>query len=104
MSTTHLPCVIALIATLFTTGSSAEPALTQPSPDSTAPSHMAAVLKRKIPEVKLDGVGVNDTLDFLRDVSGANIFIDGKRLKIDPNTPIRLDVKNVSFGYVLSQV
>lgn len=60
-----------------------------------------------LPAVRLDGVAFSDTIDFLRDMSHANIFVDSKRLEaagIDRKTPITLNVKNVSFRKVVALI
>ena len=49
-----------------------------------------AQLDRTLPDVKFDGVGFSDVIDFLRDVNGANIFVNWKALEgagIDKNAP-----------------
>jgi len=63
-----------------------------------------AQLERKLPEVNFDGVGLSDVMDFLRDVSGANLVVEWGHLAaagVDKNAPVTLRVKNVKFGRVL---
>jgi hypothetical protein len=63
-----------------------------------------AQLDRKLPEVNFDGVGLSDVVDFLRDVSGANMVVEWGHLAaagIEKNAPVTLRVKNVKFGRVL---
>ena len=50
-----------------------------------------AQLDRPLPELQFDGVGFSDVIDFLRDVSGANIFVNWKSLEaagVDRNAPV----------------
>ncbi len=62
---------------------------------------------RKLPDVKFDGVGFADVIDFIRDVSGANIVVDWRRLeqaKIDRNQPITLNLAGVKFADALTRI
>jgi len=66
-----------------------------------------AQLDRKLPEVKFDGVGFSDVIDFLRDVSGANIFVNWKALEaagIDKNAPVTARLFNVKFSKALQVI
>jgi len=61
-------------------------------------------LDRNLPELTFDAVGLGDVVDFLRDVSGANIFVNWKSLEgpgIDRNTPVTAKLRNVRFSKVL---
>jgi protein involved in polysaccharide export with SLBB domain/beta-lactamase regulating signal transducer with metallopeptidase domain len=63
-----------------------------------------ATLDRELPEVNFEAVALGDAIDFLRDISGANLFVNWKSLEaagLDKNTPVTLRVRNVSFGKVL---
>lgn len=64
-----------------------------------------AQLDRTLPELTFDGVGFSDVIDFLRDVSGANIFVNWKTLEgagIDRNAPVTAKLRNVKFSKALS--
>jgi len=64
-----------------------------------------AQLDRALPEVAFDGVGFSDVIDFLRDVSGANIFVNWKTLEgagVDRNAPVTAKLRNVKFSKALS--
>ena len=66
-----------------------------------------AQLKRPMPELNFQGVAFSDVIDFLRDVSGANIFVNWKTLEnanVDPNTPITLRLRNVPVGEALDLI
>jgi beta-lactamase regulating signal transducer with metallopeptidase domain len=68
---------------------------------------LAAQLERQLPELKFDGVGFSDVIDFLRDVSGANIFVNWKSLEaagIDRNAPTTIQLRNVKFSQALALV
>jgi bla regulator protein BlaR1 len=67
-------------------------------------AEMRAILERKLPEVKFDNVGFADAIDFLRDVSGANIFVNWRALEavaIDRQTPVSMRMRNVPVLTVL---
>lgn len=63
-----------------------------------------AKLESKLPPIKFDAVGFNDVIDFLRDVNGANIFVNWKALEaagIDRQAPVTVNLNNVKFGKAL---
>jgi hypothetical protein len=62
---------------------------------------------RKLPEVKLDNIPLSDTIDFLRDITGTNIFVNWRALEaagIDRNSPVTLKLRDVAFRDVLSLI
>jgi beta-lactamase regulating signal transducer with metallopeptidase domain len=62
-------------------------------------------LDRVLPEVTFDGVGLSDVIDFMRDVSGAKIFVNWKSLeaaKIDRNAPVTVRLRNVQLFKALN--
>jgi hypothetical protein len=64
-----------------------------------------AALDRKIPSVKFTEVKLIDAIDFLRDVSGANIHVDWRALEragIDRNTTLNFHVKDITLAKALS--
>ncbi|HWE03936.1 MAG TPA: hypothetical protein VG326_16145, partial [Tepidisphaeraceae bacterium] len=66
-----------------------------------------AQLDRALPEVTFDGVGFSDVVDFLRDVSGANIFVNWKSLEaaaVDKNAPVSAKLRNVKFSKALAVI
>jgi hypothetical protein len=68
---------------------------------------MAAMLQRKLPELRMEAIAAGDVVDFLRDVTGANIYVDTRALRAvggDPNAPITVSVRDVAFGDVLRQL
>jgi hypothetical protein len=87
-----------------------------PSDDGALPSGVSdedvdqallATLDRKLPEVSFSGAPISEVIDFLRDVSGANLVVEWRVLEsagIDRNAPVTLRAKNVKFGRVLDLV
>ena len=66
-----------------------------------------AELDRTLPELSFDGVGFSDVIEFMRDVSGANIFVNWKALDtagIDRNAPVTAKLRNVKFSKALQVV
>ena len=47
---------------------------------------MQALLARRMPEVRFDGVGLGDCVEFLRDVSGERIYVDWATLDVRSST------------------
>jgi hypothetical protein len=63
-----------------------------------------AVLDKRLPDVRLDAVGLADSIDFLRDVTGANIFVNWRDLEAngtDRNAPVTIRLRGVRFGDTL---
>ena len=66
-----------------------------------------AVLDRTLPEVAFDAVAFGDVIDFLRDVSTANLFVNWKSLEaagIDRTTPVTARLHNVKFSKALNVI
>lgn len=56
------------------------------------------ILKQVMPEVRFEAVGLSDVIDFLRDASGLNIFVDWKAMAdagVDQNVAVTMRLKNV---------
>ncbi len=63
-----------------------------------------AQLDRRLPEVRFDGIGFSDVIDFLRDVTSANIFVNWQALEssgIDRNAPVTARLRDVRFSKAL---
>jgi hypothetical protein len=63
------------------------------------------VLKKKIPDVKFDSIPFSDVIDFFRDTTGANLFVNWKALEqcgIDRNMQVTLRLNDASFDTVLT--
>ena len=57
-----------------------------------------------LPEITFEGVSFSDTIDFLRDVTSANVFVNWRALEaagIDRNAPVTAKLKQVKFGRAL---
>jgi bla regulator protein BlaR1 len=62
-------------------------------------------LDRKLPEVDFNNVALSDAIDFMRDVTGANIFVNWKALRdagVERTSPVSVRVRNISFGKALT--
>jgi hypothetical protein len=78
---------------------------TAPTPVSAGP--LQAQLGRTLPELKLDGVGLADALDFIRDVSGVNMHVEWKTLEaagINRDTPVNVRLRGVSLRKALNTI
>ena len=86
----------------------APPAAAEKRPDAKKRDEAArAALARVLPEVTFDGVGLSDVLDFLRDVTGANLFVNWRALEeagIDRNAPVTARLRQVPFAKVLDVI
>jgi len=64
-------------------------------------------IDRNLPEVRFTGQGLVDVIDFLRDVTGTNIFVDWHALEaagISKETPVKLQAKDVKLRHALKQI
>jgi hypothetical protein len=64
-------------------------------------------LDRRLPEINFAGQGFADVIDFLRDVSGANIFVDWRALQkagIQNDAPVTARLKDVRFSTALKRI
>lgn len=79
-----------------------EAAPRQAAPPATAPA--ADPLDRVCPEINFDRVSLNDAIDFLRDATGARIFVDWGILSaagVNPEAAVSAHLTNVKFQAVL---
>ena len=64
------------------------------------------LLGRLLPALQFDFVGLSDVIDFMRDVSGADIEVYWHPLraaKMDQNTPVSAAFRNIPFGEALTK-
>ena len=65
------------------------------------------LLRKKMPEVRFDAIALSDVIDFLRDVSGANIAVDWRRLAaagVKEATPVSARLRDVPFQKALDVI
>jgi hypothetical protein len=70
-----------------------------------APGRTTASLNRTLPEMKFDGVALVDAIDFVRDITNANITVNWKALEaagVTRDTVINLKLRNVSLRKALT--
>lgn len=64
-----------------------------------------ALLQKTLPAINFNNVTLRDALDFLRDVSGANVHVNWKALEavgVTPDVQVNVRLRQVSLGKVLS--
>lgn len=64
-----------------------------------------SALNRTLPEVKFQGSSLKDCVDFLRDVSGANIHVNWRALEaagVTGDTPVNMRLREVSLRKILT--
>jgi len=64
-------------------------------------------LDATLPEVRFDGVALSDAVDFLRDVSGANITVNWRALEADgvsKDTSLNVKLRSISLHHALDIV
>jgi hypothetical protein len=74
---------------------------------SASASPSSAAMNRSLPELKFDGVGLSDCVDFLRDVSGSNITVNWKALaeaNVQKDAPITVRLYSVPLRKALSVI
>jgi hypothetical protein len=75
---------------------------TRPAPD--AQVNAATALSRKLPEVRINGVPLENAVDFLRDLTGLNIHVNWRALEllnVTKQTPVTLRLADVSARRIL---
>lgn len=81
-----------------------KPAEKKPSPEE---AKLAAQLDREVPEIDFAGQGLADVLDFMRDVTGANVFVNWRSLEeidVNKDAPIKVHLKNAKFKDCLDAI
>lgn len=71
---------------------------------SAADEAVNALLDKSLPEIRFDAVSFSDVIDFLRDTTQANIFVNWKALEaagIDRNAPVTTRLRNTKLSKVL---
>lgn len=66
---------------------------------------MQKVLARKLPEVKFDEVPFVEVIEFLRETTGSNLFVNWRALEstgIDRNAPVTLKLRDIALRDLLS--
>jgi beta-lactamase regulating signal transducer with metallopeptidase domain len=75
---------------------------------STQPANeLSTLLKRRLPEIKLENTAFGDVIDFLRDVTGANIVVNWRDLEsagIDRDAAVTLRVRDITLDKALRLV
>jgi hypothetical protein len=64
-------------------------------------------LNRRLPEINFNGIALADAVDFLRDITGANISVDWKVLKaagIERETPVTAKLRDIKFSKALNLI
>ena len=73
----------------------------------TADIQTAAQLERVLPEINFAAVPFSDVVDFLRDITQSNIFVNWKALEaagIDRSTAVTARLRNVKFSKALNTI
>jgi type II secretory pathway component GspD/PulD (secretin)/tetratricopeptide (TPR) repeat protein len=68
---------------------------------------VVAQLERKLPEVRFENVAFQDVIDFLRDVSLANIFVNWRAIElagINRTEPVTARLRDVKFSKALETI
>ena len=104
---------IALAAPLFAAAPATRPAPTPaaapaPAAVGVAPATVGVApgraLAARLPDIKLDQIPLSDAIDFVRDVSGANIHVNWRALEllnVTRQTPVSLQLSSVTTRRVL---
>ncbi len=70
-------------------------------------NHVRQQLAQRLPELRFQGVTLGDAVDFLRDVSGANMAVNWKALEgagVTRDTPINIHLAGISLRKSLDMV
>jgi bla regulator protein BlaR1 len=80
---------------------------TQPTAEPEIDPLLRRQLDRQLPSLEFDAVGLSDVIDFLRDVSGANIVVNWKSLEaagVQKDTPVTAKLRNIKFSKAINVV
>src|SRR5689334_18811856 len=64
-------------------------------------------LAQRLPELRFQGVTLGDAIEFMRDVSGANIAVNWKALEgagVNRDTPVNLHLNGISLRKAMDMV
>lgn len=95
------------LASLAAAAALAVGAVSFTSPARAPAGPLQAQLARTLPELKLDGVSLGDALDFIKDVSGVNLYVDWKTLEaagVSRDTPINVRLRAVTLRKALNTI
>ena len=79
----------------------------KPTTKPTGAEALNQLLQKKMPEVRFDAIGLSDVVDFLRDVTGANIAVDWRGLAaagVKESTPVSARLRDVPFQKALDVI
>jgi hypothetical protein len=94
-------CLIGTPTFAADTAATTAPAVIPPNPE------LLKQLTRKIPELHFNQNALQDVIDYLRDVTGANVCVDWNALKaagVDPKFPVTYAAKDQSFDQSLDAI
>lgn len=97
-----LTLALGLSATVFPPGMTSHQAVAAP-----VGTLARASLDRKVPEARFENVGLGDAIEYVRDISGANLTVNWRalaELNVTKETPINVRLYNVSLRKVLNTV
>ncbi len=66
-----------------------------------------AVLDRRLPEIRFDAVALGDVVDFMRDVTGANIFVNWRTIEaagVEKTAPVSARLHDIKFSKALTTI
>ncbi len=68
---------------------------------------MQAILDKRLQELRFDGIALSDVVDFLRDVSGANIAVNWKTIEaagVEKTAPVSVRLRDIKFAKALGTI
>src|SRR5262249_5856566 len=66
-----------------------------------------AILDKRLPEIRFDQVALSDVVDFLRDVTGANVFVNWKTIEaagVEKTAPVSARLRDIKFSKALTTI
>lgn len=75
--------------------------------ENTEDQALQALLDRRLPELRFNANGFSDVIDFLRDVTGANIYVDWpalERASISRDAPVTARLRDIKFSKALELI
>src|SRR3954468_10923980 len=96
--------VVLMCSAAYLVWAEEKPAEKTPSAQET---RLAAQLEREVPEIKFAASELADVLDFMRDITGANVFVNWRSLEeidVNKDAPITVHLRNVKFKDCLDAI
>jgi hypothetical protein len=111
VGTSRIAAVVLILAVLLAGWSTAAPT-SQPeregvSPESVEDQKIEYLLDHNLPNANLPEVQLSDAIDFIHDITGANIYVDWKAIElagVTKSVRVEISANNIAVGDLLNEI